>query len=227
MASSWLREEPARTTGSPSKGRPARSRRRMMLLEPDGTPLIVTNFGFHRFSGDNSPAGRLRQIPGLHASQPQSGSDFRGGTDSRPKLVERLRAAIDPKTGLLVIYNQANSSRSPRKRRPIPTTDERKVVEREKFPATVTTGGGVILVACRAEWRSSVVRRNYIGAKANDHCRRRRLVPSMPLPPRWEMTFAVLVDNRRLWLIDSATGKQSLPTSPGNGTSRLSRSAHG
>jgi ABC-type transport system involved in multi-copper enzyme maturation permease subunit len=191
----------------PVEGPPAPIAPRMMLVEPDGTPLLVTNFGFHRFTGEIKPQTDPVKFLGYTLPGFNRGAVTEAGPTPAQSWSSEMSAAMDPKSGLLAVYNvgelitftKGSGNRYQEEKK-------RKVVEKEKFPATIAIGGGVILVARKANGEVLLC-----DAKSLEQKQAMTLeMESRPIGAAASpdgKTFALWFENNRLWLIDSTSGQ--------------------
>jgi hypothetical protein len=190
----------------PVEGPPAPIAPRMMLLEPDGSPLLVTNFGFHRFTGEIRPQTDPVKFLGYTLPGLNRGAVSEAGPTPAQSWSSEVTAAIDPKSGVLAVYNVGELITFTKGSGGRYQQEEKfKAVEKEKFPATIAVGGGVILVARRANGEVLLHDSKSLEHKQTITLEKESRPVGAAASPDGK-TFALWFDNNRLWLVDSASG---------------------
>lgn len=199
----------------PAEGPPAPTSAVAILNEPDGTPLIVSNYSLHRVTGEITPAQDKVKFLGYTLPSLKGSPISEAGPRPAQSWGARFAPAIDAKTGLLVIYNGGEFTTFALKGGRYEQQERKRIWEKDRGRPVLAATGGTILLG-RANGKIVIFDSQTLETKETlePEAKARAISASAAANGKW---IAVLMDNRKLWLYDVEQSKLQLATAAGQG----------
>lgn len=198
-----------------TEGPPAPLAATAMLNEPDGTPLIVTNFSLHRVTGEIAAAKDKLKFLGYTLPNFQGGPISDAGPSPSQTWSGRFAPAIDPQSGLLVVYHGGEVSTLSLKGGKYVPKESKRIWEKDTGRPVLATTGGTILLG-KTNGKIVVIDSGSLSTKQTlePDPLARPMAATASANGKW---IALLMDNRKLWLYDVAGEKLALAGVGGQG----------
>ena len=199
----------------PVEGSPAPISAVSILNEPDGTPLIISNYSLHRITGQiTSPKDKVKFL-GYTLPSLTGNATSEAGPRPTQSWGGRFTPAIDPKSGLLVIYNEGEITTLALKGGRYEQQEKKRVWEKDRGRPVLAATGGTILLG-RANGKIVIFDEKSLETKQTlePEAKARAIRACSSANGKW---IAVLMDSRNLWLYDVAEGKLQLAAATGQG----------
>lgn len=176
-----------------------------IVLANDGTLLAIAADNIFRFQGDLAAKGSAVKIFGLRLPFPSGGEFQRCLSGERESFADPIAAAYDPAQPRMVVctgnevflFRQENDGA-------LTEVAKRKLDSKDKQGAAVAVGGDLVLVA-RGDGKLLLLSADDLTTK-HELTLERESQPRFVAAARDGGQFAVVFQNRHLWLIDARSG---------------------
>jgi hypothetical protein len=199
----------------PIEGPPAPISPVAFLSEPDGTPVLVTNYSLQRITGEITPPAEKVKFLGYTLPSLKSGPITDAGPRPPQGWGRGMTPAIDPQSGLLVIYDHGEFTTLALRGGLYNRENQKRVWEKERGQPVLAACGGTILLG-RSNGEIVLFDEKTLETKQTLEPEKKSRAAAVAASPsgKW---IAVLFENRRLWMYDVAEGKLALSRASGQG----------
>jgi ABC-type transport system involved in multi-copper enzyme maturation permease subunit len=199
----------------PGEGPPSPISAAAMLNEPDGTPVIISNYSLQRITGAITPAQDKVKFLGYTLPSLKGSAISDAGPRPAQSWGGRFAPAIDAKTGLLVIYNGGEFTTLSLKNGRYEQVEKKRIWEKDRGRSVLAATGGTILLG-KANGKVVILDSKTLETKETlePEAKTRATAAAASADGKW---IAVLMDNRKLWLYDVAGHKLQLASVTGQG----------
>ncbi|MBC7851859.1 MAG: ABC transporter permease subunit, partial [Pirellulaceae bacterium] len=192
----------------PQEGPPAPISPVDILNEPDGTPLLVTNYSIQRVTGEITPPESKVKFLGYTLPSLKGGALTDGGPRPAQGWGDGMAPAIDPKTGLLYIYDGGEFTTLALQSGRYERQEKKRIWEKDRGRPVLAACGGTVLLG-RANGQVVIFDGKTLETKETLEPEKESRVEAMAASPSGK-TIAVLFENRRLWMYNVEEGKLEL-----------------
>lgn len=192
----------------PMEGPPAPISPVTFLNEPDGTPVLITNYAIQRVTGEITPPENKVKFLGYTLPSLKGGALTESGPRPAQGWGPGMAPAIDPKSGLLVIYDGGEFTTFALKNGQYERQAKKRIWEKDRGRPVLVAGGDNILLGKSNGQLVLFDAKTFETKETLEPEKESRVAfATASANGKW---IAVLFENRRLWLFNVAEGKLEL-----------------